>query len=664
MTLKTYGDLPRATLIGLLEAREGAQSGIRMAYPGQAPPWQIVRRVKPRRQRIEKRLSVGTEDDQAANCIVEGECLQAMVSLYKYRGQVDLIIADPPYNTGKDFRYNDKWDVDPNDPELGALVPSDDGSRHSKWLRFMTPRLWMMREMLKPGGVLAVCIDHRELFRLGMLLDEVFREENRLGIINWQRTSAKNDVNHLATTTEYVLVYSKNIDMSSTALMERTKKSNERFANPDNDPTGPWKQGDLSAPGDTTHPTMVYAVQSPFDGSLHYPPQGRHWANEKPRMRSWLEAWGVEYTEVDLADERPKGLVIKGLEPRNGRSGGKTRKSASVDILARARSAGLARLRAGSWPPLYWGRDGLGKPVSKVYQAKIKAGYVPMTYWADEDYEMPEEIGTVSWPYSASGRSREGVSELAAIMGRDHGFETVKPLKLFMKLTHLWCPAGGIVMDPFAGSGTTAHAVLELNRKSGAQRRFILVEQGRPERGDPYARVLTAERVRRVILGSAGKGASERSAPRSKAGGLGGGFRFTQLTKAVDGEAVLALEREEMIDLLLTSHWDQSERSAAHLQRLPAGEHEHLFALNSRQEGYFLVWSSPTNPSVLNRKAFRVIAAEAKRAGLRTPYHVYARISTYSGPNIEFYQIPDRILEKLGFNEASEGYAEAVAGAT
>jgi hypothetical protein len=64
----------------------------------------------------------------------------------------------------------------------------------------------------------------------------------------------------------------------------------------------------------------------------------------------------------------------------------------------------------------------------------------------------------------------------------------------------------------------------------------------------------------------------------------------------------------------------------------------------------------PPNPSVLNREAFRGIADEARRAMLKTPYHVYARLSTYSGPNIEFYQIPDRILDKLGFNAATESY--------
>lgn len=203
------------------------------------------------------------------------------------------------------------------------------------------------------------------------------------------------------------------------------------------------------------------------------------------------------------------------------------------------------------------------------------------------------------------------------------------------------------MLDPFAGSGTTAHAVLELNQQSETARRFVLIEQGRPERGDSYAKTLTAERVRRAVTGQWASG---------KHPSLTGGFRFTQLSKAVDADGVLALEREEMIDLLLTSHWDQAERSSSHLRRLPAGSQKHLFAVNARNEGYFLVWNVPAQPSVLNRQTFRDIAEEAKAGGLQPPLHVYARICTYSGPNIEFYQIPDRILEKLGFNDVSQPF--------
>lgn len=155
-----YDELPRSALIKMLKEQDAVrqnagQDGIVMNYTGRAAPWQIIRQVKPKLSNIIKKLSTGNETEQVSNEIWDGENLSTMVTLYKYRGQVDLILTDPPYNTGEDFRYNDKWDKDPNDPDLGDLVAKDDGSRHSKWLKFMTPRVWMMREMLKPDGVMA-----------------------------------------------------------------------------------------------------------------------------------------------------------------------------------------------------------------------------------------------------------------------------------------------------------------------------------------------------------------------------------------------------------------------------------------------------------------------------------------------------------------------------
>lgn len=272
-----YEQLPTAALIGLLKEQEAAlvgagRDGIVMNYTGRTAPWQIIRQVKPKLSSIIKKLSVEDEKPQPENEIWDGENLSTMVTLYKYRGQVDLILTDQPYNTGEDFRYNDKWDKDPNDPDLGELVPKDDGSRHSKWLRFMTPRVWMMREMLKPGGVIAICIDHRELFRLGMLMDEIFREENRLAIINWQKAAApRSDNKHMATSTEYVLVYAKDVTRARTGLLERSAKDIKRYSNPDNDPDGDWREGNLTARSYSVKDD--YAIQSPFTGALHYPPR-------------------------------------------------------------------------------------------------------------------------------------------------------------------------------------------------------------------------------------------------------------------------------------------------------------------------------------------------------------------------------------------------------
>lgn len=130
---------------------------------------------------------------------------------------------------------------------------------------------------------------------------------------------------------------------------------------------------------------------------------------------------------------------------------------------------------------------------------------MPVTYWSDTDLASEIltdiDLGSTSWDYSESGRSADGVAELTAVVGQGHGFSTVKPLKLMTKIIQLWCRPDGIVLDPFAGSGTTGHAVLELNKEADTNRRFILIEQGNTEKGDHYAKTLTAERVKRVISG-------------------------------------------------------------------------------------------------------------------------------------------------------------------
>lgn len=637
----SYDEMPKAALIKLLkdydaERHEAGKDGIVLSYTGRTAPWQIVRQVKPKMWELKRRTSVGSAEEECANELWDGENLSAMVTLYKYRGQVDLVLTDPPYNTGGDFRYNDKWDKDPNDPDLGNLVAKDDGSRHSKWLRFMTPRLWMMREMLKPGGVIAICIDHRELYRLGMLMDEIFHEENRLAIINWQKSAAaRPDNKHVSTSTEYVLVYGKDIAKVRTASLQRSDTDNKRYANPDKDPDGLWREGNLTAK--TYSRRADYGIQSPFTGEVHYPAGHGAWRHTKNNIKNWLSEWGTEYVEQDIGDGRAKALLVRGQQPG----------SVSRAISKKARD----RLAGDNWPFVWFGRDGKGRPRVKTHLEKIKKGKVPVTYWADEDFAagpIDTELGSVSWGYSESGRSADGVSELTSIVGPGHGFTTVKPMKLFMKLIELWCPREGIVLDPFAGSGTAGHAVLELNAQTDSQRRFILVEQGNDEKGDHYAKTLTADRLKRVITGNWKSG---------KRDPLGGGFRYSVLKREkVDANAVNALAREEMMDLLLASYWDRNDKAKSYLRRLPVGEHKHLFAVNNRDEGFFLVWRAPDEPSALTRTVFKEIVHEAKANGLTGRYHVYAALAPYTSDDIEFYQIPDKVLEHIGFNARADAY--------
>lgn len=649
-----YEELPRSALIKLLEdydaeRTEARNDGIVLNYTGRTAPWQIVRQIKPRMFEFNKRSSVGSAEEEVANELWDGENLSTMVTLYKYRGQIDLVLTDPPYNTGEDFRYNDKWDKDPNDPDMGDLVAGDDGSRHSKWLRFMTPRLWMMREMLKPGGVIAICIDHRELYRLGMLMDEIFHEENRIGIINWQKAySPKSDTGGkkggLSTATEYVLVYAKDIDRARTGLLDRTEAMNARYTNEDGDPEGAWASSDAAAP--EYRKTGTFAVQSPFTGRIFYPsgnPQSNHWRIESRELKRMLEEWGVEYAYKQLDDAcEAKALVIKGCR-FNG-----SKPDLTSPAIARARKAAQAVMKRGHWPTLIFTDGGEGGPRLKKHLNKIKQGKVPMTYWADDDYEVPLGLDAQSWSHKQSGHSQTGINELDAVVGKGHNFRTVKPLRLMKKIIQIWCKPDGIVLDPFAGSGTTGHAILELNKEAGAKRRFILIEQGNDEKGDHYAKTLTADRIKRVITGKWKLGDRES---------LGGGFRyFTLKREKVDASAVNALAREEMMDLLLVSYWDRNDKAKSYLRRLPAGEHKHLFAVNTRNEGFYLVWAAPDQPSALTRAVFKEIVQEAKANGLAGRYHVYAALAPYTGNDIEFYQIPDKVLEHIGFNARADAF--------
>ncbi|WP_417541419.1 site-specific DNA-methyltransferase [Microbacterium maritypicum] len=588
--------------------------------------------MRPRNQRTIQKYSAGDEHGRARNLLIEGDNLQALASLYRERGHVDLILTDPPYNTGDDFRYNDKWDTDPNDPDMGEFVGSDDPAKHTKWMKFMYPRLQMMRAMLKPSGVLAICIDSRELFHLGQMLDELFGEENRLAIINWQKTAApRSDKTGVTTTTEYVLVYARDAARAKTASLDRTDEDNRRYGNPDSDPGGLWREGNLSAR--TYSASGDFGIQSPFTGEVLYPPGERAWAHPKRNVKTWLEEWGSAYEERAIGDGRVKALMLKD--------------GFSDEVARRAQK----RLSEPKWPFIWFGRDGMGRPRTKTYLEKLKKGKVPITYWADEEMDFPDELGSTSWDFEESGRSADGAGELTAVVGQGHGFTTVKPLKLMMKLIQLWAPNDGTVLDPFAGSGTTGHAVLGLNAMSGSDRRFILVEQGRPERGDSYARALTADRLARVVSGNWANGKGEA---------LGGGFTFKALEKKVDAKTLLLMERDEMVDTVIASHSSTGNRRAAVL--IPVERHSepyaYLVAKNAANEGIFLVWSGPNSSPDLTENVYETVTEEAEAAGLADHYHVYSRRNLLVTDDVTWYQIPDRILSDFGLDVRTESFTE------
>lgn len=211
------------------------------------------------------------------------------------------------------------------------------------------------------------------------------------------------------------------------------------YGNPDNDPEGLWDSGKTggnptASSGDEK---AAYGIQSPFTGEIHYP-GSNYWRSAKSSMKNWLEAWGSEYEEKDIGDKliftdksgrqiKIKALILKGCKFQEG----KPYKNDAV--ISKARQAAQLIYERGQWPKLFFTKKGDGAPRLKTYLKAVKNGKVPVSWWASEDYETQFMIGSASWAHTESGHSQAGIKELAAVVGQDHGFQTVKPLRLIKK---------------------------------------------------------------------------------------------------------------------------------------------------------------------------------------------------------------------------------------
>jgi len=155
---------------------------------------------------------------ETENLIIESDNLQALKLLRKsYRGKVKCIYIDPPYNTGNDFVYNDKFElnikeyiksVDGNDEAIYDNITKESGKKHSKWLSFMYPRLMVARELLREDGVIFISIDDNEQANLRLLMNEVFGEGEFVGQIIIQ-TATDNNPSIINTEHEYIMVYAR-----------------------------------------------------------------------------------------------------------------------------------------------------------------------------------------------------------------------------------------------------------------------------------------------------------------------------------------------------------------------------------------------------------------------------------------------------------------------
>ena len=438
-----------------------------------------------------------TEDNGSENMIIHGDNLEALKALLpQYEGKIKCIYIDPPYNTGNEgWVYNDNV----NDPKikkwLGEVVgkEGEDLSRHDKWLCMMYPRLKLLQKLLAEDGVIFISIDDMEYANLKLICDEIFGLNCFVSNISWQRTySTRNDSKGIVNEVEHIVVYSQQPGWNPSKL-PRTAEMNARYSNPDND-IQLWKSSDAFAPGAATHQGMVYAIQHPFTGQMLYPANGRCWTFGQEQMLEIMCGW-CDYELRNLNDAKERAAVC-GVPESEVREGVK----AIVLSKSLEESKGHAEsvYKRGQWPRFFFTKGGKGGIARKIYLENV-GGRLPTNFW----------------PFAETGHTDEAKKEMLAIFGGKVTFDTPKPVRL---LEFILTIAGGketLILDSFAGSGTTAHAVLNMNKADGGNRKFILVEMM------DYADSITAERVKRVIDGyGEGKKAVE---------GTGGSFSYYEL---------------------------------------------------------------------------------------------------------------------------------------
>lgn len=534
------------------------------------------------------------EDNGSGNMIIRGDNLEALKALLpRYEGRVKCIYIDPPYNTGNEgWVYNDNV----NDPRikkwLGEVVgkEGEDLSRHDKWLCMMYPRLKLLQKLLSDDGAIFISIDDNELYNLKAVCDEIFGTNCFVSTVSWQRTySTRNDSKGIVSEVEHILVYSKKPGWNPNKL-PRTEEMNSIYKNPDNDRI-PWASDNPFAPGAATHQGMVYAIQHPFTGKMLYPSNGRCWTFGQGDMLSIMSDW-CDYELRDLNDAKERARVC-------GVPESEVRKGVQAIVLSKPLEESAKQAKAiysrGQWPKFYFTKNGKGGIRRKTYLDNV--GGTPPTNL---------------WQYSDVGHTDEAAKTLKAIFEGNATFDTPKPVRLIERILQIAGDQDTLILDSFAGSGTTAHAVLNMNKADGGHRKFILIEMM------DYADSITAERVKRVIDGyGEGKKAVE---------GTGGDFGFYEL-----GEPLMVgemLNENVGVEKIREYVYFTDTKSP-----LPEANPEEPYFMGIHVNSAYYFYYEKHTATTLNREFLHTVKTKAGA------YVIYADLCTLSDAELEKYHI-------------------------
>ncbi len=397
------------------------------------------------------------------NFLIEGDNLASLELLKKtHKGKIDLIYIDPPYNTGnKDFIYDD------------IFVDSEDSFKHSKWVSFMSERLTIAKKLLSNEGAIFIQIDDNEQAPLKLLCDDVFSADNFMGIIIQNKMNAKNDTVNIQKNHEYILAYRKKTlyingsRVKPTLLQIKEKyrpavKEGDRYYYVGDAITTRGEGGTLNA-----RPNLGYTI--------YYNPN----TDDKIAIADYDVELARTSNSIEEIYSHDESLIEKGYIP----------------ILPPK-----VRGKLGCWT---WALEKFNSETDNIIitgkrsnLSVKKRTFVP----AESIIEQNGQLFYISIEQSNSRSivdysTNDGTNILTDVMGVRATFSNPKNLDLIEYLVSLKQGKNNIILDFFAGSGTTGHAVMKLNAEDGGNRKFILCTNNE----NNICRDVTYERIKRVI---------------------------------------------------------------------------------------------------------------------------------------------------------------------
>lgn len=366
-----------------------------------------------------------TDNDIFDNRLIFGDNLLALKALeQEFTGKVKCIFIDPPYNTGSAFEHY------------------DDGLEHSIWLSMMRDRLELLRRLLRDDGSLWITVDDNEAHYLKVVCDELLGRANFVATFAWEKDQGRRNDTDVSSAYDHILLYARDraIWRKTRNLLPRTEEQKKRYRNPDNDPRGPWLQGD-NGTAKSGGESARFEITLP-SGRVVVPPKGNYW----------------RFSPASFEEARAEGRV-------------------------------------------YFGADGDGMPLIKRYITDVQDGVVPRTWW----------------PASEVGSNQDAKRDhLRKLLPEIEPFATPKPEPLISRILEISTGRGDLVLDSFAGSGTTAAVAHKLGRK------WITVEVR------DHCHTHLIPRLKKVIDGEDPGGATESTGWKG-----GGGFRYYKLAPSL-----------------------------------------------------------------------------------------------------------------------------------